>query len=255
MILDAFKLDGRVALVTGAAQGLGEGIARGLAEAGADIAALDRRPLEDCLARIAALGRRAHGLQRDLAGATPASAQEIVQECVARLGRLDILVNNAGIIRRAAALDYPAEDWEEVLDVNLSSAFYLSQAAARHFVTSGQGGKVINVASMLSFQGGILTPAYAVAKSGLAGLTRALANEWAPLGINVNAIAPGYFATEVTAAIRADPARNEAILARLPAGRWGEPADLQGAVVFLASDAASYLHGVILPVDGGWLAR
>lgn len=255
MILDAFKLEGRVALVTGAAQGLGKGLALGLAEAGADVVALDRLPPDACLREIAARGRRAHGLLRDLAGTTPDSAQEIVAECAARLGRLDILINNAGLIRRAPALDFRPDDWEAVLDVNLRAAFYLSQAAARHFVASGRGGKIINVASMLSFQGGVLAASYAAAKSGLAGLTRALANEWAALGINVNAIAPGYFSTEVTAAIRADPARNAAVLARIPAGRWGEPADLQGAVVFLASSAADYLHGAILPVDGGWLAR
>jgi 2-deoxy-D-gluconate 3-dehydrogenase len=178
----------------------------------------------------------------------------IVEECVAGLGRLDILVNNAGIIRRAPALEFSQEDWEAVLGINLSAAFYLSQAAARHFIGAGQGGKIINVASMLSFQGGILVPAYTAAKSGLAGLTRALANEWASHGINVNAIAPGYMATEVTAAIRADPTRAQAMLSRIPAGRWGAPSDLKGAVVFLASDASAYVHGAIIPVDGGWLA-
>lgn len=255
MILDAFRLDGKVALVTGAARGLGAAMAVGLAEAGADVAVLDREPLDESLYQITALGRRDAGLTRDLAGTTPADAQEIVAVCVETLGRLDILVNNAGIIRRAAALDFSAADWEAVLDLNLSSVFYLSQAAARHFVAAGQGGKIVNVASMLSFQGGLLVPSYAAAKSGLAGLTRALANEWAGLGINVNAIAPGYMATEVTAAIRADPARSQAMLTRIPAGRWGDPEDVQGATVFLASEAARYLHGVVLPVDGGWLAR
>jgi 2-deoxy-D-gluconate 3-dehydrogenase len=255
MILDAFKLNGRVALVTGAARGLGAALALALAEAGAEIAALDRLSAEGCLARIAALHRRGHAIQHDLAGTTPETAAEIIGECVAHLGRLDILVNNAGIIRRAPALEFGTRDWEAVLDINLSSAFCLSQAAARHWTAAGQGGKIINMASMLSFQGGVLTPAYAAAKSGLAGLTRALANEWAPLGINVNAIAPGYMETEVTAAIRADPARSAAMLARIPAGRWGVPGDIAGAAVFLASDAADYLHGVILPVDGGWLAR
>jgi 2-deoxy-D-gluconate 3-dehydrogenase len=255
MILDAFKLDGRVALVTGAAQGLGEAMVLGLAEAGADLVLLDRRALEGGLHRIAALGRRAYGIQRDLKGITSEDAQAVVAECVAQMSRLDILVNNAGIIRRAPALAFSAEDWQEVLDINLSSAFYLSQAAARHFVDSGRGGKIINTASMLSFQGGIQTISYTAAKSGLAGLTRALANEWASLGINVNAIAPGYMATEVTAALQTDPERNRAILARIPAGRWGAPADLQGAVVFLASDVSNYVHGAILPVDGGWLAR
>jgi 2-deoxy-D-gluconate 3-dehydrogenase len=255
MILDAFQLDGRAALVTGAAQGMGRAMALGLAEAGADVAVLDRLPLDDCLRDLDATGRRAVGIMRDLAGTTPASAEEIIHECVERLGRLDILVNNAGIIRRAAALDFRQEDWEAVLDINLSSVFYLSQAAARHYTASGQRGKIINVASMLSFQGGLTVPSYAAAKSGLAGLTRALANEWAALGINVNAVAPGYIETDVTAGIRADPDRNRSILERIPAGRWGRPADVQGAVVFLASDAAEYLHGVILPIDGGWLAR
>ena len=255
MILDRFRLEGRVALVTGAARGLGAALARALAEAGADVAALDVLPPEDCLASVTGLGRRAHGMRRDLAGTTPETAAEIIGEVANRLGRLDVLVNNAGIIRRAPALEFAADDWTEVLDVNLGSAFFLAQAAARYWTGAGRGGKIINLASMLSFQGGELAPAYAASKSGLAGLTRALANEWAPLGINVNALAPGYMSTEVTAALRADPVRSESILARIPAGRWGEPEDVQGAAVFLASDAASYLHGVILPVDGGWLAR
>ncbi len=255
MILDSFKLDGRVALVTGGAQGLGQALALGLAEAGADVAVLDRRPPDETCRAVAALGRHGHGITHDLREATPNTSRALIAGCVETLGRLDILVNNAGIIRRAPALDFSQDDWEAVLDINLSSAFYLSQAAARHFVAAGSGGKIINVASMLSFQGGILVPSYTAAKSGIAGLTRALANEWAGLGINVNAVAPGYMATEVTAAIRADPARSAAMLARIPAGRWGEPADLKGAVVFLASDAARYLHGSIVPVDGGWLAR
>jgi len=255
MILDAFKLDGKVALVTGGAQGLGQAMAQALAEAGADVVALDRRdPVETCAA-ITATGRRAHALQRDLRGTTAAAARAIVAECVARMGRLDIVVNNAGIIKRAAALDFAEDDWNAVLDINLSSAFYLCQAAARHFVDAGQGGKLINIASVLSFQGGVLVPSYAAAKSGIAGLTRALANEWAGLGINVNAIAPGYLETDVTAGLRADPARSAAVLARIPAGRWGAPADLKGVVVFLASDASAYVHGAILSVDGGWMAR
>jgi 2-deoxy-D-gluconate 3-dehydrogenase len=255
MILDAFRLDGRVALVTGAAQGMGRAIALGLAEAGADLVVLDRLPLDDCLEQIAGRGRQGYGVACDLSGTTPTRAQEIVGESVVRLGRLDILVNNAGIIRRGPALAFSQEDWEAVLDINLNSAFYLSQAFARHCVAAGQGGKIVNVASMLSFQGGVLAPSYAAAKSALAGLTRALANEWAGLGIHVNAVAPGYMETEVTAAIRADAERSRTMLARIPAGRWGQPADVQGAVVFLASDAANYVHGIILPVDGGWLAR
>ncbi len=192
---------------------------------------------------------------RDLQGTTPESAQAIVAECVAALGRLDILINNAGIIRRAPAIEFSPDDWDAVLNINLSAAFYLSQAAARQFIAVSRGGKIINSASMLSFQGGLFVPAYTAAKSGLAGLTRALANEWAAQGINVNAIAPGYMATEVTAGIRADPAREQSVLSRIPAGRWGDAADLQGAAVFLASDASAYLHGAIVPVDGGWLAR
>src|SRR5919202_641914 len=233
MILDSFKLDGKVALVTGGAQGLGQGLALGLAEAGADVAVLDQRPPDDTYGAITALGRRTQAITYDLQGTTPESARSVIEGCVAQMGRLDILVNNAGIIRRGPALEFTADDWEAVLGIDLSSVFYLSQAAARHFVAAGQRGKIVNVASMLSFQGGILVPSYAAAKSG---------------------IAPGYMATEVTAAIRDDPARSAAMLARTPAGRWGEPADLKGTVVFLASDAACYVHGSIVPVDGGWLA-
>lgn len=241
--------------MTGAARGLGRAIAVGLAEAGADIAALDvLSPAETC-AEIARTGRRCHAVERDLDGLGPHGAREVVAECVSALGRLDILVNNAGIIRRAPALDVEAGDWDAILRVNLTSAFSLSQAAARHFLAWGRGGRIVNVVSMLSFQGGVLVPAYAAAKSGLAGLTRALANEWAPLGINVNAIAPGYMETEVTTELRADAGRAERILDRIPAGRWGRPDDLKGAAVFLASDASAYLHGAIIPVDGGWLAR
>jgi 2-dehydro-3-deoxy-D-gluconate 5-dehydrogenase len=179
----------------------------------------------------------------------------IVDACVEHLGGLDILVNNAGIISRRPALEFEQQEWEDTLAINLSSAFYLSQAAARQFVDRGEGGKIVNVASLLSFQGGILVPAYAATKSGLAGLTKALANEWAERDINVNAVAPGYMATEVTTAIRADTERSQSMLERIPAGRWGEPDDVKGAVVFLASEAARYVHGITLPVDGGWLAR
>lgn len=255
MILDSFNLKHKVALVTGAAQGLGQALALGLAEAGADVVALDRRPCDETLVAITSLGRRAHSLTLDLQNLTQDSAQEVIENCWQQLGGLDIVVNNAGIIRRAAALKLSQEDWESVLRINLSSVFYLSQAAARYWTAERRGGKIINIASMLSFQGGILVPSYTAAKSGVAGLTRALANEWAGLGINVNAIAPGYMATDVTAAIRADAERSQAMLARIPANRWGEPTDLKGAVVFLASAAADYLHGAIIPVDGGWLAR
>lgn len=255
MILDAFRLDGRVALVTGAARGIGQALACGLAEAGADVMVIDVLPLDDTCARIAALERRCHPLAQNLAEMTAETAHGIVQNCVNALGRLDILVNCAGIIRRKPAIDVTAHEWDGVIDLHLTSTFYLSQAAARHYVERGSGGKIINMASMLSFQGGLGVPAYAAAKSGIAGLTRSLANEWAEYGINVNAIAPGYIATDFTAALRDHPTRAAAILERIPAGEWGEPEALQGAVVFLASDASSYVHGTILPIDGGWLAR
>jgi len=254
VILDAFRLDNRVALVTGAARGLGQALALGLAEAGADVALLDVLPLTETHERIEAVDRRCHPLDADLRGVSPATADAVVAQVVGALGRLDILVNNAGINRRAPAVDYPQADWEAVLDVNLAVPFYLSQAAARHFLGSGRGGKIVNMASMQSYQGGLSIAPYAAAKHGIAGLTRALSNEWARHGINVNAIAPGYMATEMTAPVRADPTRADSLFARIPAGRWGDPTDLQGAVVFLCSDAAAYVHGTILPVDGGWLA-
>lgn len=205
--------------------------------------------------RITSRGRRCLTLSYDLGETTPDSAARVVQECVSELGRLDILVNNTGINRRGPALSYKTGDREAVLSINPTSAFYLCQAMANHCVTAGQGGKIINMSSMMSFQGGIQVPAYTAAKSGLADLTRALANEWASQGSNVNAIAPGYMATELTADIRGDVSRGPALLGRIPAGRWGQPDDIVGAAVFLASDAASYVHGAIIPVDGGWLAR
>ncbi len=248
-----FVLTGRVAAVTGANTGLGRAIAEALAGAGADIAAIGRSDPAETLAAVRAAGRRAHWVSADL-GARPDYAG-IIAEAADQLGGLDILVNNAGIIRRADAIDFTEADWDAVLDVNLKAVFFLAQAAARRMIASGKGGKIINIASMLSFQGGIRVPSYTASKSGLAGLTRLLANEWASRGINVNAIAPGYFATNNTAALQADTRRNAEILARIPAGRWGQPADLGGAAVFLASDAANYVQGIILPVDGGWLAR
>jgi 2-deoxy-D-gluconate 3-dehydrogenase len=254
MTVTQFDLTGRVGLVTGAARGLGQALAIGLAEAGADIVGLDREPMSETSGAVLRLGRSFYGLEIDLLTLNQVLARELVQLAVDSAGRLDILVNNAGIIRRAPAIAFPQDDWQAVLQINLSSVFYLSQAAAQHFTAVAQGGKIINMASMLSFQGGLSVPAYTAAKSGVAGLTRALANEWARHGINVNAIAPGYMATEVTAALRADPARSEAILSRIPAGRWGKPDDLKGVVVFLASPAAAYLHGAIIPVDGGWLS-
>lgn len=254
MILDSFRLDGRVALVTGAARGLGQGMALGLAEAGADIVALDRCSSDDTGQAVQALGRRFSQVCCDLREATVADFEAVVAGIVAGMGRLDILVNNAGIIRRAPALEFSETDWDDVMQINLKALFFLSQAAARQMVTQG-GGKIINTASMLSFQGGILIPSYTAAKSGVAGLTRALANEWAKYGINVNAIAPGYMATDNTAPLRADPVRSQTILDRIPAGRWGTPDDLKAAAVFLASPGSGYVNGAILCVDGGWLAR
>jgi 2-deoxy-D-gluconate 3-dehydrogenase len=248
----AFSLAGRVAAVTGANTGLGRAIAEALAGAGADVALIGRSDPAETLGAIKALGRRAIWVNADLGSKPDFSA--IVGEITGSLGGLHVLVNNAGIIRRANAIDFTEADWDAVLDVNLKSVFFLSQAVARHMIPNG-GGKIINIASMLSFQGGIRVPSYTASKSGIAGLTRLLANEWASQGINVNAIAPGYFATNNTAALQADPKRNSEILGRIPAGRWGDPKDLGGAAVFLASSAADYVQGIILPVDGGWLAR
>ncbi|HRG14474.1 MAG TPA: 2-dehydro-3-deoxy-D-gluconate 5-dehydrogenase KduD [Pseudomonadota bacterium] len=249
----SFDLTGRVALVTGANTGLGQAIAVALAEAGADIAAVARSEADATAAAVRACGRRFHRIAQALDAGVPVGA--IVEDCVAALGGVDILVNNAGTIRRADALDFSADDWDAVMGVNLRSAFFLAQAAARQMVAQGRGGKILNIASMLSFQGGIRVASYTASKHGLLGLTRILANEWAALGINVNAIAPGYFETNNTEALRNDEQRNRAILERIPAGRWGRPGDLGGAAVFLCSAAADYVHGAVLPVDGGWLAR
>jgi 2-dehydro-3-deoxy-D-gluconate 5-dehydrogenase len=254
MILDLFKLDGKVALVTGAGQGLGQGMALGLAEAGADIASLDRVGCAETCESVRALGRKYFESVVDLREASVEDLQAVVARIVKELGPIDILVNNAGTIRRTPALDFSETDWDDVLQINLKAAFFLSQAVARVMMSQG-GGKIINIASMLSFQGGINVPSYTAAKSGLAGITRALANEWAKHHINVNAIAPGYMATDNTSALRADPVRSTSILERIPAGRWGTPDDLKGVIVFLASSASDYLNGAIVPVDGGWLAR
>ena len=247
-----FDLTGRIAVVTGANSGIGQGLAIALAESGADVALVGRTPAKETAEKVRALGRRAAMVGADLA--TIAPVQGVVDQTLSELGGLDILVNNAGIIRRADALEFSEEDWDAVVDTNLKSLFFLCQAAARHMVSKGRG-KIINIASMLSFQGGIRVPSYTASKSGVAGLTKLLANEWAAKGINVNAIAPGYIATNNTAALQADETRNRQILERIPAGRWGQPSDLAGAVVFLASDAANYVQGHILAVDGGWLAR
>jgi 2-deoxy-D-gluconate 3-dehydrogenase len=254
-ILDKFGLQGKVAIVTGSARlnGLGFGMAYALAEAGADIMGIDVSDFQEARGKIESLGRRFLGIQDDLT--RPGVIEKSVVTAQEKMGRIDILVNNAGIIRRTPALDFSEKDWDDVIQLNLKTVFFLSQAVARVFQRQGVGGKIINVASMLSFQGGVTVPSYTASKSAVAGLTRALANEWAKLGINVNAIAPGYMATDNTAALRADPVRAASILDRIPAGRWGENSDLQGTVVFLASAASDYVQGHILAVDGGWLAR
>ena len=252
-IIDRFRLDGKVAIVTGASRGLGAGMALGLAEAGADLVLVARGDTSALRAQVEQAGRRSLCVPVDVAA--PDAAVRILAEAEQAFGRADILVNNAGIIRRAAFLDFTEEDWQAVLDVNLSAAFRLSQQFARRLVARKSPGKVIHIASMLSYQGGVRVASYTASKSALHGLTKLMANELAGQGINVNAIAPGYMATDNTAQLRADAIRNQAILDRIPAGRWGTPEDLQGAVVFLASPASDYLHGFTLAVDGGWLAR
>jgi 2-deoxy-D-gluconate 3-dehydrogenase len=252
MATNFFNLEGKVALVTGANTGLGQGIAVALAQAGADIAAAGIVAATETQALVTALGRRFINIEANLISIEPVG--RIVEKTLAGLGGLDILVNNAGLIRRADAVDFSEKDWDDVMNVNIKSAFFMSQAAGRHFIGQGRG-KIINIASMLSFQGGIRVPSYTASKSGIAGITRLLANEWAAKGVNINAIAPGYMATDNTAQLRADAARNQSILDRIPANRWGEPADLGGAAVFLASSASDYVNGAVIPVDGGWLAR
>jgi 2-deoxy-D-gluconate 3-dehydrogenase len=248
-VTDPFRLDGKTALVTGANTGIGQAIALALAAAGAEVIAAGRSPVTETLDLIAAQGQKGRGLE--LALNDPVAAAAIM----AQAGPLDILVNNAGIIRRADSIDFTEADWDDVMDVNLKALFFLSQAFARGVFARGSGGAIVNIASLLAFQGGIRIPSYTASKHGVAGLTRLLACEWAARGVNVNAIAPGYIATNNTEALRADPDRNKAILDRIPAGRWGEAQDIAGAAVFLASPAAKYLHGAIIPVDGGWLAR
>ncbi|WBQ16047.1 2-dehydro-3-deoxy-D-gluconate 5-dehydrogenase KduD [Sphingobium yanoikuyae] len=247
-----FDLGGKVAIVTGANTGIGQAIALSLAAAGADIATVGRTPAEDTVEKVRALGRKAEIVSADLSSIEP--VQRVVDETIEKLGGLDILINNAGIIRRADSVDFTEEDWDAVIDTNLKSTFFLAQAAGRHMLAQGSG-KIVNIASLLSFQGGIRVPSYTASKSGVAGLTKLLANEWAARGVNVNAIAPGYIATNNTAALQADETRNRQIQERIPAGRWGEASDIGGAAVFLASPAANYIHGHVLAVDGGWLAR
>jgi 2-deoxy-D-gluconate 3-dehydrogenase len=248
-----FRLDGMTALVTGAATGIGAGIAIALAEAGANVACHgNRRPPDATCLRVRELGRLALALRGDLADReTPAV---LVNATVGAFDRIDILINNAGTIQRAPAVEYPGDAWDRVVEVNLSSVFRLSQAAGARMLTQGRG-KIVNIASLLSFQGGITVPAYAASKGGVALLTKALANEWAARGVNVNAIAPGYIKTENTEPLRKDPTRNRQILERIPAGRWGEPEDIAGTAVFLCSSASDYIHGHVLVVDGGWMGR
>jgi 2-deoxy-D-gluconate 3-dehydrogenase len=252
-ILEKFKLDGKVAIVTGAARGLGQGYCLALADAGADIVAVDVIPVDDTKGLVTALGRNCVTIQADLSNRH--EGKRIIAEARRNFSRLDVLVNNAGIIRRDNFEHFSEKDWDDVINVNLNGVFFLSQAFVRDLLTRGAPGKIINIASMLSFQGGIRVPSYTASKSAIQGLTRLMANELAAKGINVNAIAPGYFATEATAQLRADPDRNPAILARIPAGRWGTPDDLMGTVVFLASAASDYVNGYTIAVDGGWLAR
>jgi 2-deoxy-D-gluconate 3-dehydrogenase len=254
VILDRFRLDGQVAIVTGSSRGLGQAAALALAEAGADVGLIDRGDAGETATRIRGLGRRVHRVRRDLAEAAPGSLAEAVHEVADVLGGIDVLVNNAGVIRRSPALEHSTEAWDEVLAVNLDAVFHLSRAAGERMVRQGRG-RIVNVASMLSFQGGVRVPSYTASKHAVVGLTRALACEWAASGITVNAVAPGYMATDNTAPLREDPERSASIVERIPAGRWGTPADVQGAFVFLASDAAAYVTGAVVPVDGGWLAR
>lgn len=252
-----FDLAGRTAIVTGANTGIGQGIAVALANAGANVALVGRSAAEETKSLVEAGGRKAALISADLSSIAP--VPDVVSQVVAEFGRIDILVNNAGIIRRDDALDFSEEDWDSVVDTNLKTLFFLCQAVGRHMVEwstqDGERGKIINIASMLTFQGGIRVPSYTASKSGVGGLTKLLANEWATKGINVNAIAPGYIATNNTAALQADETRNRQIMERIPEGRWGDPADIGGAAVFLASKAADYVQGHILAVDGGWLAR
>ena len=253
MILDNFQLSGQVAMVTGCNTGLGQGMALALAEAGADIVGVNLSDPAETRALVEGLGRRFLDLRANLSDTS--CLEGLVQEALTLAGKIDILVNNAGIIRRNDAIDFSEKDWDDVINLNLKTVFFLAQAAVKQFIRQGTGGKIINVASMLSFQGGVRVPSYTASKSGVMGVTRAMANEWAAHGVNVNAIAPGYMATDNTTALRADVARNAAIVERIPANRWGVPEDLAGPVVFLASKASDYVNGYTLAVDGGWLAR
>jgi 2-deoxy-D-gluconate 3-dehydrogenase len=249
----SFDLSGKVAIITGASTGLGQGMALGLAAAGADIVGVDYVESSETAALVEQSGRKYLEIKANLMSLEPIDG--IIQQAVKKFGRIDILVNNAGIIRREDSINFSEKDWDDVMNINVKTVFFMSQAAARQFIKQEQGGKIINVASMLSFQGGIRVPSYTASKSGVMGITRLMANEWAKYNINVNALAPGYMATNNTAPLRADKERSAEILGRIPAGRWGLPEDLQGPVVFLASSASDYIQGYTIAVDGGWLAR
>ena len=253
MILDQFKLEGKVAVITGSARGLGQALAIGLAEAGADIATVDILDTAETEKAVKKLNRNVVGIRADLS--KKECVDDIIKQTIKAFGKIDILFNNAGIIRRAPLTEFSEKDWDDVININQRTLFFLSQAVAKVYIKQKTGGKIINTASMLSFQGGILVPSYTASKSAVMGLTRLMANELAPHKINVNAIAPGYMATDNTAALRADPERNKAILDRIPAGRWGKPEDLKGIAVFLASSASDYITGYTIAVDGGWLSR
>jgi 2-dehydro-3-deoxy-D-gluconate 5-dehydrogenase len=253
MIIDKFSLRGKVAIVTGASTGLGQGMSVAMAEAGADVVGVDYVDMPETGEKIESTGRRFLGIKANLMSTEP--IQGIIDKTVETFGKLDILINNAGIIRRADAIDFSEKDWDDVMNINIKTVFFFSQAAAKQYIRQGTGGKIISVASMLSFQGGIRVPSYTASKSSVMGITRALANEWAKHNINVNAIAPGYMATNNTAPLRADEVRSADILARIPAGKWGTPEDVQGPAVFLASSASDYVNGYTIAVDGGWLAR
>jgi 2-deoxy-D-gluconate 3-dehydrogenase len=253
MILNTFDLAGKVAIVTGCDTGLGQGMAVGLAQAGCDIVGINIVEPVDTIAKVEALGRRFLSLKADVSKTDELPG--LVDKAVSHFGKIDILVNNAGIIRREDAINFSEKDWDDVMNINIKSVFFMSQAVARQFIAQGHGGKIVNIASMLSFQGGIRVPSYTASKSGVMGITRLMANEWAKHGVNVNAIAPGYMATNNTAALRADEERNAEILGRIPANRWGTPDDLMGPVVFLSSTASDYINGYTIAVDGGWLSR
>lgn len=256
MILNKFSLEGKVAIVTGASTGLGQGMCLGLAEAGCDIVGVDYVMMPETEKEVNKRGKKFLGIQKDLIkDSNPESLEALIKEAVKHFGKVDILVNNAGIIRREDAIEFSEKNWDDVLDINLKTVFFLSQAAAKQFVKQQTGGKIISVASMLSYQGGIRVPSYTASKSGVKGITMALANEWAKYNINVNAIAPGYMATNNTQALRDDEVRSGQILERIPAGRWGTKEDMMGTIVFLASEASSYINGYTIAVDGGWLAR